>query len=881
MNPGNFPAVKWLFSVGATGQNRLSRLLLDLVFSGKMLNPAMRSILRPSHLLIPLAALIALPLAVPPLGPVRALAQAGSAQAGSEMVKLTFPNADVRDVLTQYELLVGKRVLYDNTVQGQVNINVPEVPKEEAIRIIEITLLMNGYHLVPSDIDPNLVKATGIGRAPRSVGVPIFAEPEPIPDNEQVIMYMVKLRYADPTELAQVLQQAMPASRQEYSPNIVALPKAQALLVTENTSVLRGLMRIIRSADLEPTRVDGEFITLQRASAKDVVQMLEKLFEKPQTGATPGAPRPAVVAPPKPADGANPAAAAPSPLTTVELGGMTEDSMVAGKVRLTADERTNRIYVVSRPSNIPVLRKLIQQFDEDVPFNEPLVRPLKFVSAGDILDALVKAVSDPGTKDTGVSGAGGNTQGRNQAQTNNAGTGSQFGNRGGLGGSSGGLSGGGSGESLSLQGEQKEIIPTTVLVGNARIMADKRRNAIMVIGSQDMKEKVGNILDQLDVRSPQVMLTTVIGELTLKDGQDFGVNYLLHNGRRDLLTSGTSGSAVTASGNSMSLNLAQLLADPRSTRMMTAGAGGISGFISAGDSLAAIVTALESTSKFKVTHRPTLFASNNKTATIISGERIAVITGSQSSPVSGGITGNSVVNQVQYINVNLKLQVIPLINSDKEVNLDILQTLAEITGTTQIKDSSNVVNEYPVISDRQLSTTVLVPNEGTLVLGGLVKDSHNKTRAGIPVLGNLPLLGGLFRTTSTKKDRTELVVLIRPSVSIGPEDVYEIRDRNMKPMRIPVNLEDDLVLPDPAASKSGKRSVDPAFSSTPKLKPFRANADTVQAADVTGARAQTTPPPTPATPAEAVPAEKNAAEAADAVPKKKKPVKAQPKPAAE
>ncbi len=838
-----------------------------------MLDPAMRSILRPSHLLLPLAALIALPLAVPPLGPVPVLAQAGS-----EMVKLTFPNADVRDVLTQYELLVGKRVLYDNTVQGQVNINVPEVPKEEAIRIIEITLLMNGYHLVPSDIDPNLVKATGIGRAPRSVGVPIFAEPEPIPDNEQVIMYMVKLRYADPTELAQVLQQAMPASRQEYSPNIVALPKAQALLVTENTSVLRGLMRIIRSADLEPTRVDGEFITLQRASAKDVVQMLEKLFEKPQTGATPGAPRPAVV-PPKPADGANPAAAAPSPLTTVELGGMTEDSMVAGKVRLTADERTNRIYVVSRPSNIPVLRKLIQQFDEDVPFNEPLVRPLKFVSAGDILDALVKAVSDPGTKDTGVAGAGGNTQGRNQTQTNNAGTGSQFGNRGGLGGSSGGLSGGGSGESLSLQGEQKEIIPTTVLVGNARIMADKRRNAIMVIGSQDMKEKVENILNQLDVRSPQVMLTTVIGELTLKDGQNFGVNYLLHNGRRDLLNSGTSGSAVSISGSSMALNLAQLLADPRSTRMMTAGAVGINGFISAGDSLAAIVTALESTSKFKVTHRPTLFASNNKTATIISGERIAVITGSQSSP--GTTLGNSVVNQVQYINVNLKLQVIPLINSDKDVNLDILQTLAEITGNTQIKDSSGVVNEYPVISDRQLSTTVLVPNEGTLVLGGLVKDSHNKTKTGVPVLSKMPILGGLFRSTSIQKDRTELVVLIRPSVSIGPEDVYDVRDRNMKPMRIPVNLEDDLVLPDPAAFKSGKRSADPTYSSTPELKPFRANADTVQAADATGARAQTTPPPTPATPAEAVPADKNAAEAADAAPKKKKPFKVQPKPAAE
>jgi hypothetical protein len=231
--------------------------------------------------------------------------------------------------------------------------------------------------------------------------------------------------------------------------------------------------------------------------------------------------------------------------------------------------------------------------------------------------------------------------------------------------------------------------------------------------------------------------------------------------------------------------------------------------------------------------------------------------------------------------VNLSLEVVPLINSDKEVNLDILQTLAEITGTTQIKDSSNVVNEYPVISDRQLSTTVLVPNEGTLVLGGLVKDSHNKVRAGIPVLGKLPLLGGLFRTTSSKKDRTELVVLIRPSVSIGPEDVYDIRDRNMKPMRIPMSLEDDLVLPDPALSKAGRRSGDTSFSSASQLKPFRANADTVQAADVRGVRAQTTPPPTPANPAEATASEKNTAEAAESAAKKKKPVKPQPKSAAE
>jgi type II secretion system protein D len=762
--------------------------------------------LHPRPSLIPLAVLVAAS-----AGTLPSL-QAQADRAQGEMVKLTFPNADIRDVLTQYELLVGKHVIYDNTVQGQVNINVPEVPKEEAIRIIEITLLMNGYHLVPSDSDPNLIKAIGVGRSPRQVGVPILAEPEPIPEGEQVIMYLVKLQYADPTELAQVLQQAMPASRQEYAPNIVPLPKAQALIITENTAILRGVMRIIRAADLEPTKVEGEFITLQRASAKDVVQMLEKLFEKPQTGAGTAAPRPAA---PKPSDGAGappaPGAAA-SQLTTVEFGGMNEDSMLSGKVRLTADERTNRIYLVSRPVNLPVLRKLIQEFDMDVPFNEPMVRPLKFVSAGDILDALVKAVSDPGTKDAGATGATSTTGQRPQSPTP-APAQSPFGNLQG----NRGLSSSSSSQGLSLQTEPREIIPQTVLVGNARIMADKRRNAILVIGSTDVKEKVANILERLDVRTPQVMLTTVIGELTLSEGQEMGVSYLLHNGKREALTGTTvnTGTVETATpgvvsvaNNVMSLNLQQLLSNPSLTRAMTGGAGGMGGFVSVGDSLNALVTALESTTKFKVTSRPSLFASNNKKASIISGERIAVITGMQSGL---GTTSNLVQqNQVSYIDVNLSLEVVPLINSDKEVYLDIVQNLAERTGESVIDN-----NKYPIISNRQLQTAVMVPNEGTLVLGGLIKDRRDRTTSGIPVLSKAPLIGRLFRSTSENKTRTELVILIRPSVSIGPEDTYDIRDRNMRPLRIPATLEDELTLPEPVPKKEQKKLSQKNFRSSP------------------------------------------------------------------
>jgi general secretion pathway protein D len=712
-------------------------------------------------------------------------------------IKLVAPNADVRDVLQQYAAWIGKRLIYDNQVQGNINIDIPDVSKEEAIRIVEITLMVNGYHLVPVDSDPNLIKVTGLTRSPRQVAVPVLSDPEPIPDNEQVIMYMVKLRFADPTELSQVLLAAMPASKQEYAPHVVALPRAQSLILTENTAVIRQMMRVIRAADLEPTRVEGEFITLSRASAKDVVTMLEKLFEKPQQTTT-AAPRPAV--PPPAAPGA-PAGAAPSvsPLMTVDIGGMTEDSMLAGRVRLTADERTNRIYVVSRPVNMPIIRKLITDFDMDVPFNEPYVRYLKHVNAGDILDALVRAVSDPGTKDsqllgsTGGAGAARTPGGATQAQTGA----SQFGNQfGGLGRSATGLQG--TTPTMSLQSELRETIPQTVLVGNSRIVADKRGNAIIVIGSGDIKEKVDNLLNRLDVRTPQVMLTTIIGELSLGDGQQLGLTYLAANARKgaglkNFMNGGTAaiGSALgnaVRDDRSISLNLKDLLSSSALRQVVGGGVGGVQGFVMAGNAFGSLLTALESTNKFRVTSRPTIFASNNKKSSLLSGERIAVITGVQSG--IGGTTSNLVQqNQVSYIDVNLNLEVVPLINSDKEVHLDIVQTLMERTGVSKIDN-----NEYPIISNRQLQTSVTVPNEGTLVLGGLIKQSRSKTVSGVPVLSKAPIIGSLFRSTSTEDRRSELVILIRPSVSVGEEEALDVRDRNMKPMQIPVNLEDGLGL---------------------------------------------------------------------------------------
>src|SRR5690349_7558029 len=202
-------------------------------------------------------------------------------------VRLQFPNSDVQDVLRFYESLTGKKLIMDNFVTGKVNIFLSkDVPRDEAIKIIEISLLLNGFSLVPAEGD--IVKVIGTGKNPRTTGVPIISDESEIPDGDHVISYLFKLRYADPQELLQALGQYL-SPPQPYT-SFLALPKAGAILVTENSSVIRTLAKIIDQVDQPPAEVVSEFIKLERADASKVVDMLKDVFEKTEKPTQPGQP---------------------------------------------------------------------------------------------------------------------------------------------------------------------------------------------------------------------------------------------------------------------------------------------------------------------------------------------------------------------------------------------------------------------------------------------------------------------------------------------------------------------------------------------------------------------------------------------------------------
>jgi general secretion pathway protein D len=694
------------------------------------------------------------------------------------MVKLQYPNSDVGDLLRLYETLTGKRLVMDNFVVGKVNIFISkDVPREEAIKIIEINLLMNGFSLVPAEDD--IVKVIGTGKNPRTTGVPIISNAEDIPEGEHVISYLFKLRYADPQELQQVLGQYL-SPPQTYT-SFLALPKSSSLLITENSSVIRVLTRIIDQVDIPPAEVVSEFIKLERADASKVVDMLKDIFEKgTQPGGQPIQPGIRNVRPGVPV---------PQPVNVESdvgsLTALTEDSIVVGKIKMAADVRTNRIHVITRPINMPFVRKLIAEFDANVEFAKPVTRPLRYISAADVLPVLVQSLTEPGMQQQGGAegGAGNppnpqqprNPQNRPGSQSN------QYSSSSNLSGSSGGDSTLNISEELSTT--PVDTTPKAVTVGNAKIIADQRANSIIVLGNREVVVKVEKILDEMDVSAPQVALSTVIGELTLNNNEEFGVDYFAKYKNKLVAISRNTGIPIPGPSTAPSASPAVSIApggiiDPAHlinfSQIVQNVASGTNVYVAAGNYLAAIVHLLESTGNFKVISKPMVFTSNNKKAIIASGTEIPVPVSTLTNATSTGINNNvaAVASNIQFKKVALQLEVVPLINSEKEVSLDILQKLDSLAGSTIVDG-----NAIPNIATRYIRTTVSAPNGATIVLGGLITDNKQKNVNGIPILDRIPLIGPLFRNTTNSRTRSELIILMRPEVSLTKLDLYRLRQK--------------------------------------------------------------------------------------------------------
>jgi len=364
----------------------------------------------------------------------------------------------------------------------------------------------------------------------------------------------------------------------------------------------------------------------------------------------------------------------------------------------------------------------------------------------------------------------------------------------------GGQGGTASGSSLNVSEELStqpvDTVPKAVTIGNSKLIADQRSNSIIVLGNREVVVKVEKILDEMDVKAPQVALSTVIGQLELSNNEEFGVDWFAKYNKRFVgisrnntifgnnnpaipipsvapsVVPGTSPGIIGGNGGNIIdpsnlINFSQIVQNV---------ATGTNLYVAAGNAFAAIVHLLEATGRFRVMTRPTVFTSNNKKAIIASGREVPVPVNTLTNANTAGLVTNTaaVSASIEYKKVVTQLEVVPLINSEKEVSLDILQKIDNIVQGGNVLISGN---EVPTIATRYVRTNVSAANGSTIILGGLVEETKQKNYQGFPYLSRIPLVGSLFRATSSGKSRTELIVLMCPQVTLTKLDAYRLRQK--------------------------------------------------------------------------------------------------------
>ncbi|MBL8522588.1 MAG: type II secretion system secretin GspD [Betaproteobacteria bacterium] len=294
---------------------------------------------------------------------------------------------------------------------------------------------------------------------------------------------------------------------------------------------------------------------------------------------------------------------------------------------------------------------------------------------------------------------------------------------------------------------------------DVRIIADNDNNSLLILASPSDYETILTALRQLDVPRRQVSVEVLVAEVVLTDDLKFGIEWFI-NARNN-----TVGALRNPTGGSLSPVLPALpdLAGKVPLAAVTA-TPGLQLINVAGTDIRAVLQALGSDGRSKVISTPRVMVLDNEKASINVGQQISVDTGSS----TGTGTGGNVVTTRQYLSTGVILSVTPRINAGGRVTLDVNQ---EVSSPTTDSGTAN-----PTINTRKATTVVTVGSGETMVLAGLIQEIDGIGSSGVPLISKIPLIGGLFGSQSYNKRRTELVLLVTPTVVTTSEDSRAITE---------------------------------------------------------------------------------------------------------
>jgi general secretion pathway protein D len=429
--------------------------------------------------------------------------------------------------------------------------------------------------------------------------------------------------------------------------------------------------------------------------------------------------------------------------------------------------------------NVKRMLEMVKKVDVVVPseFISEVI-PIKYAMASDIASALNSLSSGGGGTTVGTS-AGGAAGGGTRAGTFGRGTtGAGFGRTGfggsGYPGSTGfgaspyggtttpqattqGAAGGSFGDRLRNIINRAAVSGEIQVLGQTKIIADERTNALLIYASREDMKIIKDIVSKLDVVLAQVLIEAVIIEVSLNTSSSLGVSYLENKphgiGNAFLGQGAINNSSFITPGSFNLINGATNAAGNLPS--------GFSYLASLGNNdLDVSVTALAADGHARILQRPRIQTSHAVPATLFVGESRPY---PQGSYYGGGAFGG--YSTIQQLQIGVSLEVTPLINPDGLVVMDIHQKIESFKGNVTIQG----VGDVPVTSSKDATAKVAVRDRDTIMLGGLIETSKNANNSGVPLLKDIPLLGYLFRSSEKDETRSELIVLIRPTVLPTPE----------------------------------------------------------------------------------------------------------------
>ncbi|MDR0259610.1 MAG: type II secretion system secretin GspD [Comamonas sp.] len=650
-----------------------------------------------------------------------------------EPVTLNFANADIESIARTMATITGKSVVVDPRIKGTMNLVTdrpvsPQAAFEQflaALRLQNYTVVeAAGLYKVVPEADAKLQGGT--------VRITQGGAGGQVPGGGQIVTQIFKLNFESATNLVPVL-------RPLISPNntINVNPGNNSLVITDYADNLQRLSRIIASMDVANAS-DVEVVQLEHAVATDIVPMLQRLLEGGQTVS---------------ASGSATAGAAP--------GAAQTDN--AYRTSVLADPRTNSILLrAANPARLSQAKMLIGKLDSpsrggNASGNIHVVY-LRNADATALATTLRAALAgqdgnsaSPSTNLSSSGSSGGLSTNTRSGSTSLSGStsgtlGSSASNS-----SAGGLGSGarlGTGTSLGTSGDSGSAT-------GGIIQADTATNSLIITAPEPLYRQIRAVIDQLDSRRAQVLVESLIVEVSAEKAAQFGVQWqsLLGQGNNVV---GVIGNNFTVGGANL-FNLAAGIANGTYSTLPSAGMNAGIAFKHNGEYvLGALANLLQSNADGNVLATPNLLTLDNQEAQILVGQNVPFVTGSYANS-----TGSSTVNPfttVERKDVGLTLRVRPQINANGTVKLTIYQE------TSNVLDGTTTNANGPTTNKRSIESTVLVDDGSVIVIGGLLQDQYSGSVQKVPYLGDIPGIGALFRSDTRSRKKTNLMVFLRPVV---------------------------------------------------------------------------------------------------------------------